>query len=395
MFCSSRLPSYSLLQALVLIVCLGPPALAGTTSTSAGAAPAAHPRANAFQSRGKRKKVRATVLEPFVGDLASAKTAGKERNVPVLIHIILEGEPENDTYRDTVLPHKDLIAASYQAVVLIANNGEHPLKSIKERIEGRELESQVCSVYPWFKNCEQHRASWDTIYVAYHEDSGDLRCPQTVIIAPDGKQFWRRNDRNPAAPKDVLGELSRAQKAAGPGLSREDLSTIKRLQRDANRSTEGKLLGAAWREWNGVLEITEVGAYADLARKARAALEPEMSKRVAEIASKLLPGEAADAYAKLAGLLGSWHGTPAAAEITKIIKRAERNKAIRDEIRAWKLEREASTLLAQASALDKPADEKALRKVLRKLFSKKFAGTAAQAEGLKTYPQYAPSSGKV
>ena len=338
----------------------------------------------------KKGKARATQLQPFVGELSAAKESGKERNVPILIHLILEGEPENDSYRDTVLPNKDLIAASELAVVLIANNGEHELKTIQEEIEGNVIDRQVCSVYPWFQNCGQHRAPWDSLYIAYHDDAGDLSCPQTILIAPDGKQAWRQNDGHPASTKDVIAELLRAQKAAGPGLSKEELGAIHRHEREARRATDGKLWGAAWREWKSVLSITEVGAYADLARKELEPLEAQMSRETETIAAKLVPGQAAEAYARLSDLLEDWKDTPGEDGVAKVMRNAEKDKAIKDEIRDWKFEQEAAALLEDARACEQAGDDKGLRKALRKLFTKKYAATRAHAAARESYPEHAP-----
>jgi len=342
------------------------------------------------QGRGRKKKGAAPKLEPFVGTLETAKKAALEQNVPLIVHIILEGEPQNDDYRNQILPHKELIAVSQKAIVLVGNNGEHSLKTVSEEVEGRKVKSQVCSVYPTFANCAQHREPWDSIYVAYHDEAGDLRCPQTVILLPSGKQSWRHNNGDPPSAKDVVRKLREAQKAAGPGLSRAELTEIKKRVKEAGRSTDGKLWGSAWREWKGVLDIIQVGKFADQARAAQADLATKMSAQVAEIAKGLVPGRAAAAYAELTALLPELAATPAEAELKKLIKRAEKDKAIAAEIKAWKLEQEAAALLEEAIAGSEAEDNKRLRKALRKLFGKKYRETESAARGRERFPEHVP-----
>jgi len=357
------------------------PATSGTTPAQPSPAP---------QGRGRKKKGAALQLEPFVGTLETAKKAALEQNVPLLVHLILEGEPQNDDYRNQILPHKELIALSQKAVVLIANNGEHSLKTVTEEIEGRKVKSQVCSVYPMFANCAQHREPWDSIYVTYHDEAGDLRCPQTFILTPAGKKSWRHNDGNPPTAKAVVRKLQEAQKAAGPGLSSAELKEIKKRVKEAGRSTDGKLWGPAWREWQGVLELIEVGKFAEDARAAQADLAAKMEAQVAELAKGLVPGQAAAAYAELSALLPELAATPAEAELKKLIRRAEKDKAISDEIKAWKLEQEAAALLEEAIAGSEADDQKRVRKALRKLFGKKYRETDSAARGRDRFPEHVP-----
>lgn len=343
-----------------------------------------------LQSRGKKKGVEARPLNPFIGTLQAAQKASLEQNVPLLVHVILEGEEQNDEYRDTILPYPELTVACERAIVLIANNGEHELKQAKEEIEGRTVESLVCSSYPVFANCAQHREPWDSIYVAYHDENGDMQCPQTILLAPDGKEFWRHNDGNPPQPKTVLKKLQAAQKAAGPGLSREELSEIKRLVKEAGRSTDGKLWGQAWRDWSGVLAIIEVGAFAEQARTAQPGLVERMRAQVNELAKGLVPGTAAATYAELDALLAEFASTPVEPELRKVLKAAEKDKEIADEIKAWQLEREATGLLQEAEDCFAAEDASCARKALRKLFGKKYSGTEAAARGRRAFPEHVP-----
>lgn len=358
-------------------------------------APGPDPRASvAQQRRGKQKaKAKATPLQPFTGELGGAKRLAAERNVPLLIHLILEGESQNDEYRDNLLPHAELSTLSQMTVVLLANNGEHEPKTVTETVEGRRVESQVCSKYSMFTKCADHRAPWESIYVAYHDEKGDIGCPQTILLLPNGDEAWRKNDRNPPSAKELIQALKDAQKRAGPGLTNAQLKEVKRLRAEAARSTDGKLLGQAWRDWAGVRAIAAAGRYADEAAAGQKALEERMLAELEGLTARFVPGKAADAYAEIYALAREWAESPPAAEAAKAMKRAEKDRAIADEVRAWNLEREASEWLQSARDAEAASDEKALKKVLRKLFAKKYAATESQRVAREAFPEHAPQPG--
>ena len=346
------------------------------------------------QGRGRRRKTPEVELTPFVGELAQARAHAGERNAPLLIHLILEGEAQNDQYRDTLLPDRELRAASVDAVVLIANNGEHEPKTVFEEIEGRRVESTVCSKYPWFRTCGEHRLPWQSLYEALREENGDLGCPQSVLYLPDGKQHWRKNDRNPPSKKELLAALKKAVAAAGPALDEEQLATVRRLRGEARRSMEGSLLGAAWAEWTAVLTLARGGTHHAEATRSREEVERLMAARLEDLGGQLKPGQAAAAYAELYTAQADWGEAPAAAQARKLMKKAEKDKAIAGEIADWKREQEARELLDAARAATREDRASDLRKSLRKLFSKKYANTAAAEAARQEFPEHAPTEGE-
>ncbi len=356
-------------------------------------APSTEPGARAAQQRRGKREAEATPLQPFIGELGGAKRLAAERNVPLLVHLILEGESQNDEYRDSLLPHAEVSTLSLMTVVLLANNGEHETKTVTETVEGRRVESQVCSIYPMFAKCADHRAPWESIYVAYHDEKGDIGCPQTILLLPNGDEAWRKNDRNPPSAKELIKALVDAQKLAGPGLTDAQLKEVKRLRSEAARSTDGKLHGQAWRDWAGVLAIATAGRFAEEAATAQASLEELMLSDLAALTQRLVPGQAAAAYAEIYALALEWAESPPTVEAAKALKRAEKDKAIADEIRAWILEREASEWLQAARDAQASGDEKSLKKALRKLFAKKYAATEAQRAAREAFPEHAPATG--
>jgi hypothetical protein len=326
-------------------------------------------------------------LIPFLGSLSEARKASAEQNVPLLIHLILEGEEHNDQYRDQLLTHKEVVALSQHAVVIIANNGEHEPKTVKEELEGRVVERQVCSSYPWFSRCADHRASWDPLYGELADEDGGMRCPQTVIELPGGELSWRFNTANPPEAKQLIAELQKAQKKAGPGLSAEELRTVKGLVKEGRRAMDGRLWGDAWRSWAALLQIIEVGKYGEEAAAALKETESAMQAELAEQVARLVPGSAADAYAAISALTQEWLGSEMEGRARAALKRAERDKAIKEEVEGKKLELEAEEVWAEGQELLRSGEEKAAHKLLKKLLRKKYEGTPAARRVREQFPE--------
>jgi len=381
---STQIAAASIAACCLAVQLLAPPVVHAPAEGDSVLARSAEPECPRPQR--KKKKAPAAKLTPFIGTLEEARKASREQNVPLLIHIILEDEPQNDQYRDHILPNKDLIARSVKAVVVVTNNGEHGTRKIREIVDGEKVSREVCSAYPWFDHCGQHRQAWEECYAAYHEQNGEMRCPQTLILLPDGKESWRFNTANPPAVSQVISELTKAQKRAGPGLTRDELGKVKKHAADARRETDGELWGDAWRSWNGILAIISVGSYAEEAKKALPGIEAGMKKELDQALALLIPGKAAEGYAMLDKLAQEWASSPKEGEVRRLMARAAKDKAIKEEIAVWKLEREGETLWNEAAELRKKGDTRGAEKLIRKLKRKKFEGTKIAQRAHDEYP---------
>lgn len=388
MLCSSRALLIAALALGAGVQWLSPPAVHAPAPASL-VTPSPCAGAPLEPQRRKKKTSGEVKFEPFVGGLTEAKKASREQNVPLLVHVILEDEPQNDEYRDKLLPREDLIALSRKAVVIVANNGDHPPRKVTETVEGEKTTREVCSKYPWFDTCSQHREAWPDVYADFQDENGELSCPQTIILLPDGAIAWHNHDANPPEIGELLTALKNAQDKAGPGLARDELARVKTLRAEARRSTDGKLWGDAWRAWSEVQEIAEAGVFADEAKAALPPLEKEMRAALEALLPGLVPGKAAATYAALDELARDYAETPVEGEVRKAMKRAEKDKELGDEIEAWKLEREAEALRAEADELFKKGEERDATKILRKLLRKKYAGTKVAERVREEFPELA------
>lgn len=334
----------------------------------------------------------AATLAAWRGDLAGARREASERNVVLLVHVILEGEPENDAYRDDLLPHKRLLELSRNAVVIVANNGQHTQEVVQEKGEGGgTIERRRCRVYPMFESCAQHNGPWLDLYREFQEDTGELRCPQTVIELPGGAQSWRHNVANPPTAAELIGALERAQKAAGPGLSPEQLRAVKDAAADGRAMQLARGWAQAWRHWQAVLALTTQGQFADEARAGQAACLAALTAEIEEAAGLLVPGSAARGYARLVDLAEGTKGLPPEKDLARRLREAERNPALKDEIARYKTEQEAEALLREGLEQLRTGDERrAQRTIQRLLRTPKYADTPAAKRAAEQFPAWVP-----
>lgn len=339
----------------------------------------------------KKPPMEAPSLVPHIGDLDSARALAKERNAPFLIHMVLDGESDNDSYRDNLLVDAELVKLSVQAVVVVANNGTHKKKSIEIKSaekDGKPTKKEVCEAYPMYDSCAKHQRNWNELYGLYKEDSGDLRCPQAILYLPDGKQHQRWHDGTVPAADDLRGALLEAIKLAGPGLTLEQLEAVKKLASDA-RAAESSDDVATWRSWSAVLAISARGKWADEAIAGRDAAFARIQAKVKELQAQLAPGTVVAASRALRLLVKELAGTPLEKEILQSLKKAEAQKELKEELAKARLEEEADLLLKEAETAADLGDQKKAEKAARKLFAKKYRETGAARVGRERWPDLA------
>lgn len=314
-------------------------------------------------------------LTPHTGDLESAQKLALERNTPLLIHIILEGEDQNDAYRDGILPNRDLIQLSAHCVVVIGNNGDHEQTTITEKVDGETRKRRACSVYRMFENCAQHRECWDPIYHAYQEESGELNCPQTILLTPLGKIAWRHNINDPPSAGEVIKALKDAQKKAGKSLTADGLRSVKGYFVAAANAAKALDWPKVWQRNQLILELIEGGVWGEGATSAQADALKKMRDSLASMEESFQPGQVAEAWRALMTFEAATQDTPIAREVAALKKKITRNKDLKEELRAIQTELAAEELEAQAEALLRSDEERRAMKLFKKILGKKYAAT--------------------
>lgn len=327
-------------------------------------------------------------LAPFSGNLAAAKALALERNVPIVAHMILENEQANDSYRATILPDAELIAASVRVIVIVAADGEHASQTIEEpQPDGTTKRRTLCSIFGT-PDCAGHRAAWNDLAKQFVEADGLLHCPQVAVILPDTKVSGRINTGEPPAPSEIIALIKEAVALCGPGLSDDELAESKKLVVDGETALAAQQWPAAVRALQRVVTLCAKGPTAERARQSLPAAEQGLRALFEKRAALLVPGTVAEGFKQLTELQKACAGLALEAEIAARLKAAEGDKALQGEIAAYRTALEADQILVDARALQ-ASDAKKARALVRKLFQKRFAATNAAAEARKLWPDVA------
>jgi hypothetical protein len=327
-------------------------------------------------------------LALYLGKYGEAKVLAKERNVPILIHIVIEGEAQNDEYREKLLTDKDLITACANVIVILANNGTHPKVAIEEFVDGKKVKREVCARYG-LDACSQHQKFWDDVYRDFKEESGEMYCPQTIVLAPDGKVATRINTRAVPPATEVIAAIKDAQTKAGPGLTDAQLEEVKRLKREGQALIDSKSWADALRAGQKLIAITPKSTWADEARKNMSVADAALAAELERISALLVPGTAGQGYKELAEFGKQCAALPIEKEVKARIAKAETAKDIRDEIAAYKISSEADAILREAQQLFDAKQEKKAERIVRRLFAKRYAATPAAAKARELWPDWA------
>lgn len=336
----------------------------------------------------KRKESR--IPKAWLSDLDSARKASRERNTPIIVVIIQEGEEANDRYRDGIYRSTKFAQATKHAIVLLVNDGQHPQKKIVEERDGEKFERQVCQHFET-PGCAAHRRNMTRIFQEYTQGE-EMTTPQTIAILPNGKIHKRLMDV--PALSQVIGLVLEAHRIAGPSVSAEQLDRIKKHLDTAMTMTRARLWVEAWRAYASALEVTEYGFFADEARQGRDVALAGMKSDLDAALEKMKTGAVEDGFGQLMKLRAGFEGTPLQKEIEKTIKSAERNKEWKDAIRSWKRKQDAEELWkrvveALAAEKQKTAERHA------KTILKRFGDTPAADRVRERFPHFEKDDGRL
>ena len=355
-----------------LLAALAGPALAAPSPAALPLQPAAPP----------------AEIQPYLGKLADAQTEAQERNVPLVVIVIQEGEEANERYRDGIYRSATLAAGVRDMMVLLVNDGKHATKKIVEKVDGKKVEREVCAEY-LTPSCRDHRRNWDPVYSAFNQ-KGLLTTPNTIITLPDKSVFQRIRDVPAGGPEIVVAAVQDARYKAGPGLSAEQHEAVRQHAAEGRAADRVEDWPRAWRAWQAVLAVTQAGMYADEARAHQVFALEGMEAQLERARGFLKESQVREGYGLLLELADRFEDTPLEDPVKKEIRAAERNKDWRDEIEALKREREAQALLDEIEELVRADKERQAKRELRKLL-RKYDGTPAAERARKLYPDWIES----
>ena len=252
--------------------------------------------------------------------------------------------------------------------------------------DGETIEKSVCLAYRT-ETCEVHRRNWDAVYqqlIADDDTEGRWDLPQAMILLPDFELLTRIYSANPPSTSAMIQALKSARIKAGPGISRERWSAVRRLVELGRNMDSAKLWGASWNAWSQVRAITTHEASAREALVGSQTALKELRLVLRQTVERLIPsetGEAGRAWRKLVALAGEVGDSPLGGDLRRSIKQAERDPLVKAEVSRTKLEMEGEVLLDEIHALLRAGEERKGQRLLKKLLGKKFRGTRVAERG--------------
>jgi hypothetical protein len=328
-------------------------------------------------------------LDPWRGKLDAAKASAKERNTALVIHVLLDGDETTPRYIKDVLGDQDLVRRSAECIVIVANNGTHPSTEVDEVVDGQKTKRKACSAFPMFASCSQHQAAWDGLYAVYKEENGILRCPQTFVLDPNGEEVQRVNTGGLPDAAEVVASVNAVQAKFGPGLTQAQLDQVRKdLEVGKNLMTSKSFIDA-YRTYAGVLAVTTRTVYGQEAAQEQPKALAGMQAELDRILASIVPGAAAKGYQELSGFATSAIGTPLEKDAADKLKKVETERAVREEIKVWKLSVEADGILTQARDLFDKKQDKQAAQLVRRLLGKRYATTPACETARKLWPDIA------
>ena len=341
------------------------------------------------QSAPQRTKDRpsAPTLAVFKDSLKQARAHALERNVPIVAVALIDKESDNVAARDELLASAEFAALSQHCVFFFSNPAQHTLAEVVETVDGTKRTVSVCSAFKT-PSCKQHQQHWDELYNSFNEE-GELRCPQVLVLSPDGKLADRLSPGHKPEVGAVIGAVAKLQAQLGRGLDEAELARLKDATLRASKAEIAGKTGSSWRAFAEVLSVSPDGARALAARQGqqRAVLALGVQRTAAE--AKLTSDARLAGYLELEALAADWIGTEQGLELTRLLRKLEKEPLLRDALAKKKFADEAQALWDEAEVQTRAGQPKEAERKLR-LLLRKYPGTPAFERAAKAYPDWLP-----
>lgn len=330
-------------------------------------------------------------VAPFQGGLSEARALAADRNVPLLVVVVYEDEDWNyDEDHDqidlvrAVLGDEALGKVLQRAVVALGCNRVHEMETVEVGEGEAKRTVKRCPAYHT-DSCKVHQQLFADGYAAWNDD-GALVSPHVVLLLPSGEVAMQRVDGSSPKVKELVTAVERAQKAAGPGLTADEHARVKDLCKRGRDAVAGAHPGLAWHAWDEVLAITQGTRYGEEARQGNEAALAAMEAVRAGAREEVAAGRAVEGYRRLIELQAECDGTPIERELAKEVHALETDKAYREEIAAFKREREAAAMLVEVEDLLRAGEERRATLKLKALL-RRYEGTKAATQARERWPE--------
>ncbi len=312
------------------------------------------------------------------GSFDAAIQEAKERNVPLFIALIQEGEEANERLVDDVFTNKNFVAITKNAVPVLANKGSHGSKS--QLIGG--VKKEVCRRMGG-ATCEQHQDLEARIFREFFVGEEALT-PQVMVCRINLKLVERIVDV--AGPRAYADAVKKAKKLMGPGL---DAAMFKVARGKITRGRNLIRMGQYRQAWDEISDLAKIGGPSPLVKKAIALHKKVEAKVNGALEAAYAAADRNDYWTALGTLervAREFKGTPPAKKAEAAFKRLSKTKDGSPVARQLKKQKRYLPWMARARAHETRGEYQQARKLYRRVKAKaKKLPVAQQAEERLAY----------
>ncbi|MFT7618853.1 MAG: hypothetical protein ACI97A_002501 [Planctomycetota bacterium] len=296
------------------------------------------------------------------GTFSAAEKEATERNVPILIALIQDGEEANERLIDDVFTNAAFVKMSQETIPIIATQKRHGSKGAV--IDG--IEKEVCKRLGGC-TCDHHIDAEVHVFRKYFTGT-QAKTPQVMICKPNLELVERIVDI--AGPKAYETAVRKVKKSIGPGLDGPMFRTARsNLTKGRNLIKMGRYSEA----WAEVAPLAKVGGSSPFVKKAKD-LHDQIEAKVNEVLEKAY--RLADqkdywqAMTMLDSVVTDFKGTPPAVKAEAALKSLGKTKDGRSVAKQLKKQKRFLPWMEKARSHENRGEYEKARKLYRRVRDK-------------------------
>ncbi len=341
-FCGSSMPALPRSRWCFALLLMGIAFLLGASST--------------LQAQSKQQVLwwRGTVRE--------AQKIAAERNVPILIALLQDGEEASERLIDELFKDKAFVKLTKELLPIVASKMDHGSKS--QTING--IKKEVCKRIGGC-TCEHHQGAEVKVFRVFFVGI-DAKTPQIMICKPDLTLVERIEDV--AGSHSYGAAVKKARKSMGPGLSALAHKTAReRLTKARNFLRMGKIREA----WQEIEPLVQVGGPSPLVKRALV-LQEQIDSRINEALKKARSAAEAGDYWTAMGtldqIMGEFKGAPPAKKAKSLFDRLKKTKPGKKVAKGLKKQARLQPTMVKAKNHENHGEYEKARRLYRRVKKK-------------------------
>jgi tetratricopeptide (TPR) repeat protein len=217
-------------------------------------------------------------------DYDQAFVEARDRNVPVLVAFIQDGEAQNEQMVTECYSDRPFIRQTKLTVNLIASQGTSDRHGVAEAKGPDGTVRKVCKKFGSV-TCIEHQQIERRAFLDFSTD-GTIHTPHHVLVTPDGEVITRADDYIECSQLMSMIQMARAR--VGPGLDQDTYETVQENLEKGEAALASKEYGTALECFTRAADVKALAPILERVREKRDALVAkgwellEESKRLAK-----------------------------------------------------------------------------------------------------------------